>query len=158
MLITVFVQIGGFGALVDLKKLGYKQPQLVLGADGVGTKLEIATQANDFSHLGYDLVSQLLIAGVKDSLQVGMCVNDVLAHNAAPVAYLDYFVTGKLDKKMAAEVIKSVAVACRETHCALVGGETAEMPGIYLPHQWDLAGFCVGVREATAPELPDMAA
>ncbi|KAI6222725.1 Trifunctional purine biosynthetic protein adenosine-3 [Aphelenchoides besseyi] len=137
-------KIGGFGALVDLQQLGYEEPQLVLGMDGVGTKIEIATKANQFDFLGYDLV--------------GMCVNDVLCHGAAPVAFLDYYVTGKLNRQNAGAVIKSIAEACKEAGCALVGGETAEMPGVYSSNQWDLAGCCVGVKEATQRSLPDLEA
>lgn len=85
-----------------------------------------------------------------------MCANDVLCHGAAPKVFLDYYVTGKLNWQQAACVIRSVAEACRESECALVGGETAEMPGVYAPHQWDLAGCCVGVKEAKSKALPAM--
>lgn len=133
-------EIGGFGALVDLKQLGFEDPLLVLGMDGVGTKLEVASAVNQFESLGYDLV--------------GMCVNDVVCHGAAPVAFLDYYVTGKLNKEAAAKVIISIADACKDCSCALVGGETAEMPGVYNPDQWDLAGCCIGARERSWGEFP----
>lgn len=84
------------------------------------------------------------------------CANDVLCHGAAPKVFLDYYVTGKLDWKQAARVVKSIASACRESECALVGGETAEMPGVYEAHQWDLAGCCVGVKEAGKASLPKL--
>ncbi|CAD5229451.1 unnamed protein product [Bursaphelenchus okinawaensis] len=132
--------IGGFGAIVNLEELGYRNPSLVIGMDGVGTKLEIADQANKLDGLGYDLV--------------GMCVNDVICHGAKPVAFLDYYVTGKLNRANAVTVVKSIASACLESGCALVGGETAEMPGVYQKDQWDLAGCCVGVKERSAPTLP----
>uniref|UniRef100_A0A914P1J2 Large ribosomal subunit protein uL13 n=1 Tax=Panagrolaimus davidi TaxID=227884 RepID=A0A914P1J2_9BILA len=134
-------QIGGFGALIDLKKAGFTDPLLVLGMDGVGTKLEIASDIGSFSSLGYDLV--------------GMCVNDVLCHGAAPIAFLDYYVTGKLKKEEAAEVICGIAKACKEVGAALVGGETAEMPGVYSPKQWDLAGCCIAAKEREWPTLPE---
>uniref|UniRef100_A0A914QM68 phosphoribosylformylglycinamidine cyclo-ligase n=1 Tax=Panagrolaimus davidi TaxID=227884 RepID=A0A914QM68_9BILA len=134
-------QIGGFGALIDLKKAGFTDPLLVLGMDGVGTKLEIASEVGNFSSLGYDLV--------------GMCVNDVLCHGAAPIAFLDYYVTGKLKKEEAAEVICGIAKACKEVGAALVGGETAEMPGVYSPKQWDLAGCCIAAKEREWPTLPE---
>uniref|UniRef100_A0A1I7ZM16 phosphoribosylformylglycinamidine cyclo-ligase n=1 Tax=Steinernema glaseri TaxID=37863 RepID=A0A1I7ZM16_9BILA len=132
--------IGGFGALVDLKAEGFNTPQLVIGMDGVGTKIAVAEATGHFDGLGYDLV--------------GMCVNDVLCHCARPVAFLDYYVTGRLVKEEAAAVIRSIAKACKESGCALVGGETAEMPGVYNPGQWDVAGCCIGAREASWPQLP----
>uniref|UniRef100_A0A914Z9N9 Trifunctional purine biosynthetic protein adenosine-3 n=1 Tax=Panagrolaimus superbus TaxID=310955 RepID=A0A914Z9N9_9BILA len=134
-------QIGGFGALIDLNKAGFTDPLLVLGMDGVGTKLEVASEIKNFSSLGYDLV--------------GMCVNDVLCHGAAPLAFLDYYVTGKLKKEEAAEVICGIAKACKEAGAALVGGETAEMPGVYGPNQWDLAGCCIGAKEREWPAIPE---
>ncbi|TKR96326.1 hypothetical protein L596_010361 [Steinernema carpocapsae] len=132
--------IGGFGALVDLEKEGFKKPQLVIGMDGVGTKIAVAEATGLYDNLGYDLV--------------GMCVNDVLCHCARPVAFLDYYVTGHLVKEEAASVIRSVAKACKESGCALVGGETAEMPGVYHKGQWDVAGCCIGAREKSWPMLP----
>uniref|UniRef100_A0A7E4VW83 Trifunctional purine biosynthetic protein adenosine-3 n=1 Tax=Panagrellus redivivus TaxID=6233 RepID=A0A7E4VW83_PANRE len=135
--------IGGFGALVDLKKAGFSDPQLVLGMDGVGTKIEIASKAGKFDKLGYDLV--------------GMCVNDVLCYGAAPLAFLDYYVTGKLKATAASSVVIGVAEACAEAGCALVGGETAEMPGVYGPEQWDLAGCCIGAKERHWANIPDVA-
>lgn len=134
-------QIGGFGALIDLKAAGYTNPLLVLGMDGVGTKLEIASEVGNLTSLGYDLV--------------GMCVNDVLCHGAAPIAFLDYYVTGKLKKEEAAAVICGIAKACKECDAALVGGETAEMPGVYGPNQWDLAGCCIGAKEKEWPMIPE---
>lgn len=125
---------------MDLQKLGFRRPLLVLGMDGVGTKLELASRAGLLQHLGADLV--------------GMCVNDVVCHGAAPVAFLDYYVTGRLERGAARTVIASVARACAECGCALVGGETAEMPGVYRPEQWDLAGVCVGVKEDDGRPLP----
>ncbi|CAJ0571270.1 unnamed protein product, partial [Mesorhabditis spiculigera] len=114
---------------------------IVVGIDGVGTKIEIADAVGDYSGVGYDVV--------------GMCVNDVLCHCAAPIAFLDYFVCGKLDRKRASDVVKSIAEACIEADCSLVGGETAEMPGVYLPKQWDLAGCAIAVRDSDWPYLPE---
>uniref|UniRef100_A0A1I7SM67 Phosphoribosylformylglycinamidine cyclo-ligase n=1 Tax=Bursaphelenchus xylophilus TaxID=6326 RepID=A0A1I7SM67_BURXY len=132
--------IGGFGAILNLDEAGYRNPSLVIGMDGVGTKLEIASQANKLDGLGYDLV--------------GMCVNDIICHGARPLAFLDYYVTGKLNRKDAVTVIKSIANACLESGCALVGGETAEMPGVYNKEQWDLAGCCIGAKEKSEATLP----
>ncbi|KJH50082.1 phosphoribosylamine--glycine ligase [Dictyocaulus viviparus] len=135
-------QIGGFGALVDLKAAGYRHDsQLVIGIDGVGTKIEIADIMGDYSGIGYDVV--------------GMCVNDVLCHCAAPIAFVDYFVSGRLDRSHAKRVIASISRACIECGCSLVGGETAEMPGVYGATQWDLAGCAIAVREPSWPMLPD---
>ncbi len=125
--------LGGFGGLFDLKAAGFKDPVLVAATDGVGTKLELAQKAGIHKGLGIDLV--------------GMCANDILAQGALPLFFLDYFATGKLDTSMAAEVIEGIAEGCIEAGCALIGGETAEMPGIYPAGSYDLAGFCVGAGE-----------
>ncbi|XP_067298391.1 trifunctional purine biosynthetic protein adenosine-3 [Pseudorasbora parva] len=138
-------ELGGFAGLFDLKAAGFVDPILVSGTDGVGTKLKIAQACGVHSTLGQDLVA--------------MCVNDVLAQGAEPLFFLDYFSCGRLDVSIASSVIGGIADACQTAGCALIGGETAEMPGVYGPGEYDLAGFCLGAveRGAVLPRLKDIA-
>ncbi len=128
---NVLNNLGSFGAFYEIG--GYKNPVLVSGTDGVGTKLKVALDSKRYDSIGVDCFA--------------MCANDILCHGAKPLFFLDYLACGKLDSEIAAEIVLGMVEACKDNNCALIGGETAEMPGMYQPGDYDVAGFCVGIVE-----------
>ncbi len=128
---NVLNNLGSFGAFYEIA--GYKNPVLVSGTDGVGTKLKVALDSKKYDSIGVDCFA--------------MCANDILCHGAKPLFFLDYLACGKLDSDIAAEIVMGMVNACKDNNCALIGGETAEMPGMYQPGDYDVAGFCVGIVE-----------
>ncbi len=130
---SVLKNIGGFSSIFDIKKLGYADPLILSTTDGVGTKLQLAIKTKNFFNIGIDLVA--------------MCVNDIIAQGGTPHFFMDYIATGKLKINITSEIIKGIVKGCKLANCALVGGETAEMPGHYNEENLDLAGFCIGAAE-----------
>ena len=128
---NVLNNLGSFGAFYEIA--GYKNPVLVSGTDGVGTKLKVALDSKRYDSIGVDCFA--------------MCANDIICHGAKPLFFLDYLACGKLDSEIAAEIVMGMVKACKDNNCALIGGETAEMPGMYQPGDYDVAGFCVGIVE-----------
>lgn len=128
---NVLNNLGSFGAFYEIG--GYKNPVLVSGTDGVGTKLKVALDTQNYASIGIDCFA--------------MCANDIVCHGAKPLFFLDYLACGKLDADVAAEIVMGMVKACKDNECALIGGETAEMPGMYQPGDYDVAGFCVGIVE-----------